>query len=110
MKMENRKFEIYGEIGKNPDTVNFRKFMKEVEDQINADPEIIKRAKECNAEFANCLRNMLNSDNDLFSGSMVAGIWLGCRRYSYIKNLTFDGKKYEAMIDELERSFRLIEV
>lgn len=106
-----REFKIHGEIGENPDTVNFRKFMKEIEDRINADSEIIERAKKCNINFAESLREILaDSENDNFIGSMVAGLRLGCKRYSYIKNLTFDGNEYEAEIDELERSFRLIEV
>ena len=106
-----REFKIYGEIGENPDTVNFRKFMKEIEERINADPEIIERSKKCNVEFAECLRGLLaDSKNDICIGAMVARIQIGCKRYSYIKNLNFNGREYEAEINELERIFRLIEV
>lgn len=31
-------------------------------------------------------------------------------RYSYVKNLEYDGKKYEAEIDELLRVFYLVEI
>ncbi len=106
-----RAFKIHGEIGENPDTVNFRKFMKEVEERINTDSEIIERAKRCNAGFAECLRTSLaDPENDIFIGAMVAGIQVGCKKYSYIKHLNFNGKKYEAVIDELEGRFRLFEV
>lgn len=46
-----KEFKVYGEIGSNPDTMNFRKFMKEVEGIINNDVEIINRSKKCNQEF-----------------------------------------------------------
>lgn len=106
-----REFKIYGEIGENPDTVNFRKFMKKIEERINADSEIIERSKECNIEFAKCLRKFLvDPKNNIYICSMVAGAQVGCKRYSYIKHLSFNGKEYEAEIDELERRFRLIEV
>lgn len=105
-----REFKIYGEKGET-DTVNFRKFIREIENRINADSEIIERAKKCNIDFAKSLRGILaDSVDDLFIGSMVAGLQLGCKRYSYLKNLNFDGKEYEAEIDELARSFRLIEI
>lgn len=106
-----REYKIYGEIGENPDTVNFRKFMKEIEERINADSEIIERTKKCNIEFAECLRTFLDAPkNNIYIGAMVAGLLLGCKRYSYIKHLDFNGKEYEAEIDELERKFRLFEV
>lgn len=111
LKAHISKFKICGEIGENPDTVNFRNFMKEIEERINADSEIIERSKECNIEFAECLRNFLTDPkNCICIGAMVAGLQIGCKRYSYIKHLNFNGKEYEAEIDELERRFRLMEV
>ena len=108
---EMREFRIYGEIGANPDTLNFRKFMKEVEERINADAEIIERAKKCNQGFADKIKEMLsNSENDIYLGAMIAGLQFKTPRYSYIKHLEFDGKEYEAEIDELERKFYLHEV
>lgn len=106
-----REFKIYGEIGANADTANFRKFMKEVEEKINADSEIVERAKKCNADFAESVRKILtDSENDLYIGSMLAGLQFRTHRYSYIKHLEFNGKEYEAEIDDLERKFYLIEV
>lgn len=106
-----REFKIYGEIGNNPDTLNFRKFMKEIEERINADAEIIERAKKCNIEFAEKVKEILqNEENKPFSGSMILGLQFKIPRYSYIKHLEFNSKEYEAEIDELERRFYLHEV
>lgn len=106
-----REFKIYGEIGSNPDTLNFRKFMKEIEERINSDVEIIERAKKCNIKFAEKVKEILqNEENALFAGSMICGLQLKTPRYSYIKHLEFGGKEYEAEIDELERRFYLHEV
>lgn len=106
-----REFKIYGCIGENPDTLKFRKFMKEVEEKINSDQEIIERSKKCNLDFTQKLKEILeDSENEFFIGSMVAGLQERKQRYSFLKNLEFDGKKYEAQIDELERKFYLFEV
>lgn len=106
-----REFKIYGEVGENPDTVNFRKYMKEIEERINADLEIIEIVKKCNVEFAESLRARLAyPENDIFIGAMVADLQLSCKRYAYIKHLNFNGKEYEAEIDVLRRIFRLFEV
>lgn len=85
--------------------------MKEVEEKINSDQEIIERSKKCNLDFTQKLKEILeNSENELFIGSMVAGLQEKTPRYSFLKNLELDGKKYEAQIDELERKFYLFEV
>lgn len=106
-----REFRICGEIGTNPDTVNFKKFMNEVEERINSDLEIIERAKKCNIEFAQSVKRILeDSENDIFIGSMIAGMQSKIHRYSYIKHLEFNGKEYEAEIDGLERKFYLHEI
>lgn len=90
--------------------MNFRKFMKEVEGIINNDNEIIKRAKKCNQEFAEKVEQIMNDEESkLFIGSMIAELQFQSNRYSYIKNLEFQGKEYTAEIDELERKFYLIE-
>lgn len=106
-----KEFKIYGEIGKNEDTISFRKFMKEIEDRINNDSEIIERAMKCNINFyEECKKILEDSKNDLFVGSMIAGLQSKTHRYSYIKHLEFNGKEYEAEIDELERKFCLLEI
>lgn len=51
-----------------------------------------------------------NPENLLYTGSMVSGLQFTTPRYSYIKHLEFDGKEYEAEIDELERKFCLFEI
>ena len=106
-----REFKIYGEIGGNPDTPKFRAFMKNIEAEINENKELVDRSKKCNIEFADKLKEILNNpENALYVGSMVSGLQLRTPRYSYIKHLEFDGKEYEAEIDELERKFHLFEV
>ena len=98
-----REFKIYGEIGSNPDTPKFRAFMKNIEAEINENEELVDRSKKCNIEFADKLKEILNNpENALYVGRTP--------RYSYIKHLEFDGKEYEAEIDELERKFYLLEV
>ena len=106
-----REFKIYGEIGSNFDAPKFRAFIKSIETRINEDEEIINRSKKCNFEFSNKLKEILNNpENALYVGGMVSGLQFTTPRYSYIKHLEFDGKEYEAEIDELERKFYLFEV
>lgn len=106
-----REFKIFGEIGTNPDTPKFRAFMKSIETRINEDEEITNRSKKCNIEFMDKLKEILsNPENALYVGSMVSGLQSRTPRYSYIKHLEFDGKEYEAEIDELERKFYLFEI
>lgn len=106
-----REFKIYGEIGSNPDTPKFRAFVKNIETEINENEEIVNRSKKCNIEFSDKLKEILNNpENLLYTGSMVSGLQFTIPRYSYIKHLEFDGKEYEAEIDELERKFCLFEI
>ena len=106
-----KSFKIYAELGSNPDTYNFREFMKSVENRINNDPEIIARAKAGNVELAKKLSEILaNEENAEFIGGMIAGLQKEYPRYSFIKGLEFNGRKYEAEIDELERKFYLHDV
>lgn len=106
-----REFKIYGEIGSNPDTPKFRAFVKNIETEINENEEIVNRSKKCNIEFSDKLKEILNNpENLLYTGSMVSGLQFTTPRYSYIKHLEFDGKEYEAEIDELEHKFYLFEI
>lgn len=106
-----KSFKIYAELGNNPDTEDFKEFMKSVERRINSDPEIIARAKAGNVEFAKKLSKILaNEENAEFVGSMIVGLQKEYPRYSYIKGLEFNGREYEAEIDELERKFYLHDV
>lgn len=106
-----KSFKIYAELGNNPDTEDFKEFMKSVESRINSDPEIIARAKAGNVEFAKKLSEILaNEENAEFVGSMIVGLQKEYPRYSYIKGLEFNGREYEAEIDELGRKFYLHDV
>lgn len=106
-----KEFKIYGEIGCNPDTTNFRNFMKEIENRINSDDALINAAKECNLEFANKMKEILNDEsNNLFIGSMIAKFQSSIPRYSYLKNYSFNGDEYDVRIDNLERKFYLCKI
>lgn len=103
-------FRIRGIIGWNLETRAFREFMAEVENEINSNSTIIERAKEGNRKFAKQVRKILeNSKNDMYVGKKIAELQRKTPRWSCLKNLEFDGKKYTAMIDEIEMEFRLEE-
>lgn len=106
-----KSFKIYAELGNNPDTKHFKEFMKSVETRINNDPKIIARAKAGNVEFAKKISEILaNEENSEFIGGIIAELQKKHPRYSYIKGLEFDGREYEAEIDELGRKFYLHDV
>jgi hypothetical protein len=92
-------------------SLNFKKFVKEVEERINSDEHIIESAKKCNLDFTEKVKKILSdSENDLFIGSQIEYLQAHTPRYSFVKNLEYNGVKYEAQIDELERTFVLLEV
>lgn len=106
-----RDFKIYGELGENPKTTSFMNFMKEVEDGVNSNAEIIEQAQKCNLAFANDVKAILRDEDNLrFAGTMISAAKRKVPRYTVIKNLAFDSKDYEAEIDLLERKFVLIEI
>lgn len=100
---------IYGDV-LSSDSLSFKKFVEEVEEIINSDDEIVERSKECNQKFQEELLAITESTKPEYVGSAVLGLIHKTPRYSYIKNLEFNGKNYEAEIDELARTFRLLEV
>lgn len=100
---------IFGEVS-DSDPLSFKKFVKEIEETINSDSEIVSRSKECNRKFLEELSALTESTKSEYVGSAVLGLIYKTPRYSYIKNLEFNGKKYEAEIDGLGRTFRLLEV
>lgn len=100
---------IWGEISSS-DSLSFNRFVKEIEETINSDDEIVMRSKECNRKFLEELHKITESTKPEYVGSAVLGLIHKTPRYSYIKNLEFNGKKYEAEIDALARVFRLLEV
>lgn len=100
---------IWGEVSSS-DSLSFNRFVKEIEETINSDDEIVLRSKECNRRFLEELHKITESTKPEYVGSAVLGLIHKTPRYSYIKNLEFNGKKYEAEIDALGRVFRLLEI
>lgn len=104
-------YKIYARIAENENTLEFEKFMREIEARINNDSEIIERAKKCNLEFAKEIKETLKYPEREYSlGMIVENIKNKISRFCYIKNLEHNNKKYEAEIDLLERIFYLIEI
>ena len=105
-----KEFKIYYD-GLGEDTLNFKKFAKEIENDINSDPERIEKAKEINSLFAEKIKEALSDpENTIFAGTMVASIRRNIPRYSYIKEVPFGGKFYDIEIDYLERTFSIVEI
>lgn len=104
-------FRIIGNIGENPDTVDFKNFMREVEIIINSDSHIIDRAKKANAEFTEQARKILeNPENSEYAWTMLAGLKSRMPSISFLKKLEHSGRNYEAEIDYLNRVFYLHEI
>lgn len=93
------------------DTPAKEKFIRELTERINNDKEIVERSKECNRKFFEQVKKIVNnSENELSTATMINGIKRETPRYSYLKNVEFNGKSYEVEIDELDRVFRLVEM
>lgn len=104
-----KEYKIYAE---NSDgSLNWKTFLKEIEDRINNDEEIIAETRECNRLFfENLLKIVDNPENIEYIGGMVHSIENKIPKYSYIKNVEHEGKIYDVEIDELRRIFRVIEI
>lgn len=105
-----KEFKIYpGEHTNN--SLEFKKFLRDVEKSINEDSEIIESAKKVNREFTEKAAVILaDPDNAEFSAGMIEKIKREIPRYSYKKNLQYSGKRYDAEIDQLLRVFYLVEI
>ena len=105
-----KEFRIYaGEHTNN--SKDFKNFLSRVEDEINADSEIIESAKKVNREFTQKAAEILaDPENAEFAAGMLEKIKREIPRYSYKKNVEYNGKKYEAEIDQLLRVFYLVEI
>lgn len=100
-------YKIYAEVNDN-ESLNFKKFAREIEERINNDSELMERTRKINRDFAEKLKEILqNDDNAECVGEKVLKAIFETPRYSYIKHLTYNGKEYEAEIDHLSRRFYL---
>ena len=105
-----KEFKIYaGEHANN--SRGFKNFLSQIEKDINADAEIIESAKKINKEFTEKAAKILaDPDNAEYAAGMSGRLKKEVPRYSYIKNLEYNGKKYDAEIDQLLRVFYLVEI
>ena len=105
-----KEFRIYaGEHTNN--SRSFKNFLSRVEEEINADADIIGSAKKVNREFTEKAAEILaDPENAEFAAGMLERLKKQIPRYSYIKKLEHNGKKYEAEIDQLLRVFYLVEI
>lgn len=105
-----KEFKIYpGEHTNN--SLEFKKFLRDVEKSINEDIEIIESAKKVNREFTEKASKILSDpENAEYAAGMLERLKKEIPRYSYKKNVEYNGKEYEVEIDELLRVFYLVEI
>ena len=105
-----KEFKIYaGEHTNN--SLEFKKFLRDIEKSINEDSEIIESAKKINREFTEKAAKILaDPGNAEYAAGMIEKIKRAIPRYSYKKNVEFNGKKYDVEIDQLLRVFYLVEI
>ena len=105
-----KEFKIYaGEHANN--SRGFKNFLSQIENDINADAEIIESAKKINKEFTEKASKILaDPDNAEYAAGMIEKIKRAIPRYSYKKNVEYNGKKYDVEIDQLLRVFYLVEI
>lgn len=103
-----REFKIYAESKEG--SKNWSEFLKDLEKRINADQEIIERAKQINEQYTEEVKKILeDAENSLYASTMIEGIKKELPRFTYIKNLEYNGTKYDCEIDLLFRKFRVDE-
>ena len=105
-----KEFRIYaGEHTNN--SRGFKNLLSQIEKDINADAEIIESAKKINKEFTEKAAKILaDPDNAEYAAGMIEKIKRAIPRYSYKKNVEYNGKKYDVEIDQLLRVFYLVEI
>lgn len=87
----------YADMG---DTLNSSKFKRSIADLVNSDQELIRSGERANAAFAAAAKSLVDSESPCLAGRLLDAAHK-IPRYSYIKNLTYNGKNYEAEIDAL---------
>lgn len=105
-----REFRIYAGEHEN-NSLSFKNFLNEIEKRINDDVEIIESTKKVNRQFTEKAAEILSDpENAEHAAGMLERLKKEIPRYSYIKNLEYNGKEYEAEIDQLLRVFYLVEI
>lgn len=103
------RFSGYGE----KDTKHFNELLIKVRERINNDAEIIEEAKKVNRKYFQKLQEIVSHpENAEFAGNQIERLNNSTGRYMYIKNIKDEeeGITYDAEIDLLTWSFRLLEI
>lgn len=91
--------------------LNFRKFIKEVEERVNSDENRINESKKLNDNFAQKVKEIIEKNEDTaFVGIKIHNLERELPRYSYIKHLKYNDNEYEAEIDSLLRTIMIYKV
>ena len=105
-----KEFKIYAGDHTN-NSRGFKNFLSQIEKDINADAEIIESAKKVNREFTEkAAKILVDPENAEYAAGMIEKIKREVPRYSYKKNVEYNGKKYDVEIDQLLRVFYLVEI
>lgn len=105
-----REFRIYYDGNRDALSRVNKDFTYRIEEEINADAELIASAKLRNKEFAEKVKKIVeNPENHLFLATMIEGIRNSIPRYSFYKNVDMNGKTVDIEIDLIDRVFRIIE-
>lgn len=95
------------------ETYHVKSLLRSVGEIINNDLEMVERAKKVNKKYFQKLQEIAGKpENAEFAGNQIKNLNDSTGRYAYIKNITDEetGKEYDAEIDLLTWSFRLLEL
>ena len=96
--------------GEGPNSLHFEEFAREIEDEINANTEVMEQVRKCNADFADRVREALEGMRDsLYAGTTIQKVVRETPRYVYLKNRTLGERRYDVEIDLLMRRFSIRE-
>lgn len=106
-----RVFKFYGNYGDLPETFASRQVMRTTQDRINNDTHIIERAKSTNQLLFSKISEITSDpENTEFVGIMVIDLLNKIPRYSYIKNVEYNGSAYDVEIDLVSLTFTFHEI
>ena len=94
--------------GETASSRDFEKFLKEIEERINADTELIESIKKDNRLLFAEIQRIADKAKPEYAGTAIFGAIQKTPRYSYIKNVEHDGRCYDVEIDALTRTFKVI--
>ena len=105
-----KNFKIYYDE-KYSDVVADKNFISELGERINNDASLMNMAKKSNVDFAETVRKIVeNKENDECAFTMIERAILDAPRYSYVKKVTYNDTQYDVEIDNLARTFYLLEI